>query len=76
MGQTVNQSLIADFEVLVDELVKPQPNENRVKELMEKLNLKYDSDPVQRIGSVLEKMNAVVFESKQRKANNDLQEHT
>ena len=76
MGQSVNQSLIADFEVLVDELVKPQPNENRVKELMEKLNLDYDSDPVQRIGSVLEKMNAVVFESKQRKANNDLQEHT
>ncbi|MCJ8277593.1 MAG: hypothetical protein HRT44_09375 [Bdellovibrionales bacterium] len=76
MGQSVNQSLIADFEVLVDELVKPQPNENRVKELMEKLNLDYDSDPVQRIGSVLEKMNAIVFESKQRKANNDLQEHT
>ena len=76
MGQSVNQGIIADFEVLVDELLKAQPNENKIKELMEKLELEYIRDPVQRIGSVLEKMNALVFESKRRKEKNDLQEHS
>lgn len=76
MGPAVDQAIIADFEFLVDELLKPQPNENHVKELMEKLGMDYNSEPVHRIGVVLEKMNSLVFESRQRKGKNDLQEHS
>ena len=76
MGLSVDQGIITDFEVLVDELLKAQPNENHVEELMRKLDMTYDSDPVRRIGVVLERMNALVFESKQRKVKNDLQEYS
>lgn len=64
--------LIADFENLVEELLKTAPNENQVKELMEKLNLDYHQDPVHRIGMVLEKMDKMVFESKKKKVEYDL----
>ena len=77
MGRSVDAETIRNFEVLVDELLKAQPNENQVKLLMETLGMKYDSEPVRRIGMVLEKMNGLVFESKeQRRKKNDLQKHT
>ena len=63
---------IGDFEVLVEELLKPNPNEVQVKELMEKLSLQYDHDPVRRIGKVLEKMDQLVFETKRKKISHDL----
>ena len=65
--------LITDFENLVEEMLKAEPNDNQIKELMEKLNLEYQSDPVQRIAMVLEKMEKIVFQSKKlRKADHDL----
>ena len=68
-----NADLIEDFEKLVEELMKEEPNENEVKHLMERLDIEYHTDSVRRIADVLEKMNNVVFESKKKKGNYDLQ---
>ena len=76
MERTVDQSIISDFETLVDELVKTQPDEQQVKFLMEKLGMDYNIEPVKRISVVLEQMNNRVFESKERRLKNDLQEHS
>ncbi len=67
-----NAELIKDFESLVDELLKDEPNENQVELLMEKLDLDYQMDSVNRIAHVLEKMNQLVFESKMKKGDYDL----
>lgn len=72
-GAMTNAEMISDFESLVDELLKDEPNENLVKQLMEKLNLEYKTNSVDRIGSVLEKMNKLVFDSKNKKGDYDLQ---
>lgn len=63
---------IKTFEKLVEELIKDDPNESDIKNLMEKLNMDYQMDSVNRIAAVLEKMNTVVFESKHRKGDYDL----
>ena len=68
-----NSELIEDFESLVEELTKDEPNENQVKELMKRLHLDYQTDSVDRIASVLEKMNTVVFDSQNKKGDYDLQ---
>lgn len=67
MDKTVDGHLISDFESLVDELMKPEPNENEIQFLMKKLELEYDRDPINRISFVLEKMNHLVFESNKKK---------
>lgn len=72
LEKTVSGDLIGDFESLVDELMKKEPNENQIKFLMEKLELQYDSDPVNRISFVLEKMNKLVFETNKKKVDHDL----
>ena len=64
--------MIKDFESLVEELMKDSPDENQVKNLMEKLDLEYQTDSVDRIAKVLEKMNQVVFESQNKKGDYDL----
>lgn len=64
--------VIKDFELLVDELLKDEPNENQVKMLMEKLHLDYQVDKINRISMVLEKMNKLVFESNLKKGSYDL----
>lgn len=68
-----NEDVIKDFEDLVEELLKDDPNEVQVKHLMEKLDLTYNKDSVGRIASVLEKMNKLVFDSKTKKGDYDLQ---
>lgn len=69
VDKTVDGHLITDFECLVDELTKSEPNETEIQFLMNKLELTYDKDPIDRIGFVLEKMNELVFETKQKKDN-------
>ena len=64
--------MIQHFEELVDELLKDDPNEHQVKALMEKLQLDYNMDAVNRITLVLEKMNKLVFESRNKKGEHDL----
>jgi len=64
--------LIIDFESLVDELMKEEPNENQIKFLMQKLEMNYDDDSVGRIATVLDRMNKLVFESKKEKSDYDL----
>ena len=67
-----NAELIKDFEKLVEELMKEDPNEIQVKTLMERLGIEYHMDSVKRIADVLEKMNKVVFESNNKKGKYDL----
>lgn len=64
--------MIKDFEGLVEELTKDSPDEKQVKLLMERLQLGYQPDSVDRIATVLEKMNQVVFTSKNKKGDYDL----
>lgn len=65
--------LIHDFERLVDELLKPDPNEHQVRVLMEKLQMTYEKDSVNRISAVIERMNDVIFVKKDKKGDYDLQ---
>ncbi len=65
--------MIKDFETLVDELTKEEPNEHQVKMLMEKLQMNYDTDSINRIGKVLKKMDEVIFESNKKRGSYDLQ---
>lgn len=67
-----NAEMIEHFEELVDELLKDEPNEHQVKDLMQKLQLDYNTDSVNRITMVLEKMNKLVFESRNKKGEHDL----
>lgn len=67
-----NAELIKDFEKLVDELLSDSPDENQVKYLMEKLDLNYQMDSVNRIAIVLDKMNQLVFDSSNKKGEYDL----
>lgn len=71
----IDSGNIEDFEILVDELVKPHPDETHVRQSMEKLGLSYTCDHVERISMVLEKMNKMVFAKEQRKDNDDLSKH-
>lgn len=64
--------LIKDFEALVEELLREEPNENEIKQLMEKLEMAYEMDSASRISRVLDKMNKLIFESKQKKGSYDL----
>lgn len=64
--------MMTDFENLVDELLKPEPNEKQIQFLMEKLDIEYNTDTVGRIGEVLEKMNHLVFSDNNKKGNYDL----
>lgn len=42
-----------DFQKLVDELVKPNPNQNKVRELTGKLGLPYKRDPIAQLDFAL-----------------------
>ncbi|MCB0379049.1 MAG: hypothetical protein KDD33_11200 [Bdellovibrionales bacterium] len=75
MDNRVESQVISDFEALVDELLKSQPNENTVKEFMLKLGLEYTSGSVDRISMVLERMNKLVFETHKGKKSHDLPKH-
>lgn len=45
---------IAQLEVLVDEMIKDSPHENRIRGYMKAVGLAYDADPIVRMSSVLE----------------------
>lgn len=53
-------------------MMKLEPDEERVHRLMEKLDLPYDSDPINRIGSVLEKMETFKFRESNKRVDHDL----
>jgi len=48
-----------DLELLVDELMKDQPNKQTVKKLSAKLGMDYSVDPLIHMSTVLESMNNV-----------------
>jgi hypothetical protein len=48
-----------DLELLVDELMKDQPNKQTVKKLSAKLGMDYSVDPLTHMSTVLESMNNV-----------------
>ncbi len=54
---TINATDINDLdqlEELVDELMKQKPQEERIKAYMKNVGLEYISDPIMRLGSVLQ----------------------
>jgi hypothetical protein len=72
VSNQLSHQVIEDFEKLVDELMRPNPNESDVKQLMEKLGLEYEREPVQRISQVLERMNQLVFDKNKEREDYDL----
>lgn len=53
MGE-VEQDRIRTLEILVDELIKETPQEDVIKENMQRIGLSYKVDPVDRLNMVLE----------------------
>ncbi len=45
---------IQSLEILVDELIKDAPREDIVKEQMQLIGLEYQTDPLERLNSVLQ----------------------
>lgn len=43
----------ANLEVLINELLKERPNKEKIKDLMNKSGLKYSTDPIEQMSSVL-----------------------
>ena len=62
-----NSQLIEVFEQLVDELLKPEPRDVLVAQLMSELGIENPQDPAKRIGRVREKMDQIIFESRKKK---------
>ncbi|MEZ4873726.1 MAG: hypothetical protein R2827_16090 [Bdellovibrionales bacterium] len=44
---------VKKFQELVDELMKPSPNEAQVKKMMQNLDLEYKKEPIERLNMVL-----------------------
>ena len=51
---TNNESREEILSFLAEELIKPVPKEDIVKEYMSKVGLEYSTDPVERINTVLQ----------------------
>ncbi len=56
-----------DLEMLVDELMKDQPNKNMVKKLSDKLGMNYSVDPLTQMNTVLQSMNSVYLRQQTKK---------
>jgi hypothetical protein len=56
-----------DLEMLVDELMKDQPNKNTVKKLSTKLGMNYSVDPLTQMNTVLQSMNTVYLRQQTKK---------
>lgn len=56
-----------DLELLVDELMKNQPNKQIVKQLSAKLGMDYSVDPLTHMSTVLQSMNNVYLRQQRRK---------
>lgn len=56
-----------DLEMLVDELMKDQPNKQRVRKLSAKLGMDYSVDPLTQMNTVLQSMNAVYLPLQRKK---------
>jgi hypothetical protein len=63
---------ILKLQSLVDELMKTTPDEAKIKILMKSLNIKYESDPIQRITYVMDSMNRLVKNKQEKKVEYDL----
>lgn len=56
-----------DLEMLVDELMKDQPNKQMVKKLSAKLGMNYSVDPLTQMSTVLQSMNTVYLRQQTKK---------
>lgn len=65
MAQT--EAKKAALEKLVEELMKDQPNRQRVKQLSTELGMTYSGDPVTQMNTVLQSMNSVLLRPNRRR---------
>lgn len=56
-----------DLEMLVDELMKDEPNKQMIKKLSTKLGLNYSVDPLTQMSTVLQSMNTVYMRQPTKK---------
>ena len=56
-----------DLEMLVDELMKDQPNKNTVKKISTKLGMNYSVDPLTQMNTVLQSMNTLYLRQQPKK---------
>lgn len=53
----IDKSRLSDLELLVDELLKPMPEEQKVQSYMRKVGLSDPGEPIGRLQTVLELLN-------------------
>jgi len=53
---------LSELDLLVDELMKDQPDEKLVRQLMIKIGVPYSKDPIERVNRVLLKMHPPLAE--------------
>lgn len=63
---------IVELDLLVEELMKDQPDETKVKTLMAHLKLPYSTDPIERINKVLLKLHPPVEEILNHKSDKEV----
>jgi len=56
-----------DLEMLVDELMKDEPNKQMIKKLSAKLGMNYSVDPLTQMNTVLQSMNTVYLRQQTKK---------
>lgn len=56
-----------DLEMLVDELMKDEPNKQMIKKLSVKLGMNYSVDPLTQMNTVLQSMNTVYLRQQTKK---------
>lgn len=59
---------LTSMELLVNELTKPHPEEDKVRRCMQAVGLKYSSDPISRLSLVLEALERPDSKAPTRKA--------
>ncbi len=68
-----NSKKVIHLEHLVDELIKTRPEESQIRHYMEAAGLRYESDPVSRMNTVLAALNNVQSTMRRKKERADEQ---
>lgn len=64
---TLVKDRAANLQNLIAELLKERPNKEKIKELMNQSGLKYTSDPIEQMSTVLSMMQSTPIKMKKEK---------
>ena len=64
---TLVKDRAANLQNLIEELLKERPNKEKIKDLMNQSGLKYTSDPIEQMSTVLSMMQSTPIKMKKEK---------